>query len=90
MGTALFRIAIRGGKITKNRGESGMVGRKLFKNLGRTPSAYLYWESPDGEKSFKIYSESNRILSEAPVGTSYISAPYGRKLIKIILKINQK
>ena len=67
-----------------------MVGRKLFKNLGRMPSAYLYWESPDGEKSFKIYTKSNRILGEAPVGASYISAPYGRKLIKIILKINQK
>ena len=38
MGTALFRIAFRGGKITKNRGESGMVGRKLFKNHWGAPA----------------------------------------------------
>ena len=28
---------------------------------GCTPAAYLDWESPDGEKFFKIYTKSNRI-----------------------------
>ena len=79
-----------GAKIQKIGRKVAWSGGNYSKIIGRTPSAYLYWESPDGEKSFKIYTESNRILGEAPVGASYISAPYGRKLIKIILKINQK
>ena len=67
-----------------------MVGRKLFKNHWAYAFGILILGVPYGQKSYKIYTESNRILGEAPVGTSYISAPYGRKLIKIILKINQK
>ena len=32
---------------------------------GRAPSAHLYGECPDGQKSFKIYSKSNRIFAYA-------------------------
>ena len=41
------------------------LSSKLIKNYWGAPVVLLYWESPDGEKSFKIGSKSNRIFAYA-------------------------
>ena len=75
---------------------SALAGRNQTKDLsdftdhrGRTPTAYLYWESLFEREILQNRFKIKQNLGEAPVGLLYISARFAWKLCKIYFKIKQ-